>query len=110
VVAFSESLAQELEGTNIGVSVLCPAAVNTAIFTSAARRPDRFGGPLAVAQDEAYDRELREAGMLPDDVGKRVVAAIRADELFVFTHERSRTWVAERFGRILAAFDSIEKR
>jgi NAD(P)-dependent dehydrogenase (short-subunit alcohol dehydrogenase family) len=107
VVAFSESLAQELEGTNIGVSVLCPSAVNTAIFKSAARRPDRFGGPLAVEGNEAYDRELREVGMLPDDVGKRVVAAIRADELFIFTHEHSRAWLAERFGRILAAFDSI---
>jgi NAD(P)-dependent dehydrogenase (short-subunit alcohol dehydrogenase family) len=108
VVAFSESLSQELEGTNIGVSVLCPSAVNTAIFKSGARRPDRFGGPLAVEEDEAYDRELREAGMSPDDVGKRVVAAIRADELFIFTHEHSRAWLAERFGRILAAFDSIE--
>jgi NAD(P)-dependent dehydrogenase (short-subunit alcohol dehydrogenase family) len=108
VVAFSESLAQELEGTPIGVSVLCPSAVNTAIFTSAARRPDRFGGPLAVEQDAAYDRELREVGMAPDDVGKRVVAAIRADELFVFTHEHSRAWLAERFGRILASFDSLE--
>ena len=108
VVAFSESLSQELDGTNIGVSVLCPAAVNTAIFKSAARRPDRFGGPLAVEQDEAYDRELRDVGMLPDDVGKRVVAAIRADELFIFTHEHSREWLAERFGRILAAFDSLE--
>lgn len=108
VVAFSESLSQELEGTNIGVSVLCPSAVNTAIFTSGARRPERFGGPLSVVGDEISDRELREGGMLPDDVGKRVVAAIRAGELFIFTHEHSRSWLAERFGRILAAFDSIE--
>jgi NAD(P)-dependent dehydrogenase (short-subunit alcohol dehydrogenase family) len=107
VVAFSESLSQELEGTNIGVSVLCPSAVNTAIFKSAGRRPDRFGGPLA-GRDETHDGELRATGMSPDDVGKRVVAAIRADELFVFTHEHSRAWLAERFGRILAAFDSIE--
>jgi NAD(P)-dependent dehydrogenase (short-subunit alcohol dehydrogenase family) len=107
VVAFSESLAQELEGTGIGVSVLCPSAVNTAIFTSAARRPERFGGPLEVAQDAAYDRELRAVGMLPDDVGKHVLRAIRADELFIFTHAHSRDWLAERFGRILAAFDPI---
>jgi NAD(P)-dependent dehydrogenase (short-subunit alcohol dehydrogenase family) len=108
VVAYSEALSHELEGTNIGVSVLCPSAVNTAIFKSAARRPECFGGPLPVAGNEVNDRELREGGMLPDDVGKRVLAAIRAGELFIFTHEHSRSWLAERFGRILAAFDSIE--
>jgi NAD(P)-dependent dehydrogenase (short-subunit alcohol dehydrogenase family) len=105
VVAFSESLAQELEGSGVGVSVLCPAAVNTAIFQAPARRPERFGGPATVRADDPYDRELRETGMDPDDVGKRVVEAIRRNELYVFTHPETRAWLAARFDRILAAYD-----
>ena len=44
VLALSEALEQELQGTGIGVSVLCPGGVKTAIFESAAHRPGRFGG------------------------------------------------------------------
>ena len=45
VVALSEALEQELNGTGIGVSVLCPAAVDTGIHLSARARPQRLGGP-----------------------------------------------------------------
>ena len=44
VLALSEALEQELAGSGIGVSVLCPGGVRTAIFESAATRPERFGG------------------------------------------------------------------
>ena len=46
VVALSEALEQELAGSGIGVSVLCPAAVDTGIHLSARARPSRFGGPF----------------------------------------------------------------
>src|ERR1700742_3035996 len=46
VVAASESLALDLEGSNLGVSVLCPALVSTTLYASAARRPERLGGPF----------------------------------------------------------------
>jgi NAD(P)-dependent dehydrogenase (short-subunit alcohol dehydrogenase family) len=45
VVAMSETLALDLEGTGIGVSVFCPALVATNLHQSAKRRPARFGGP-----------------------------------------------------------------
>src|SRR5262249_56594800 len=46
VVALSEALEQELAGSGVGVSVLCPAAVDTGIHPSARARPGPFGGPL----------------------------------------------------------------
>jgi NAD(P)-dependent dehydrogenase (short-subunit alcohol dehydrogenase family) len=52
VVALSEALEQEVEDAGIGVSVLCPGAVDTHIFESSATRPDRFGGPYARPQQE----------------------------------------------------------
>ena len=49
VLALSEALEQELAGSGIGVSVLCPGGVTTAIFDSAATRPDRFRRQLQPA-------------------------------------------------------------
>ena len=43
VVALSETLAAELAGTTVGVSVLCPAFVRTRYAESARNRPSRFG-------------------------------------------------------------------
>ena len=51
VVALSEALEQELGGTGIGVSVLCPAAVDTGIHLSARARPERLGGPFVRGAD-----------------------------------------------------------
>src|ERR1700759_4053787 len=46
VVAASEAMAFDLEGSNLGVSVLCPAVVATTLHASSQRRPERFGGPF----------------------------------------------------------------
>ena len=44
-LSLSEALEHELEGTNIGVSVLCPGPINTNIARGARNRPDHMGGP-----------------------------------------------------------------
>jgi hypothetical protein len=43
--------------------------------------------------------------MEPTEVARRVLAAIRDNELYVFTHPEMRGAVEERFQAILAAFD-----
>jgi NAD(P)-dependent dehydrogenase (short-subunit alcohol dehydrogenase family) len=108
VVALSESLAQDLEGTQIGVSVLAPAAVNTQIYRSGANRPARFGGPFTPSGHDRLQEELRH-GLDPDVVGERVVRAIRGGEFFVFTHTEPRAWLEERHRRIMNAFAECER-
>ena len=49
--------------------------------------------------------EQIRTGMDPTDVARRVVAAVRDDELYIFTHPEMRSAVEERFEAILAAFD-----
>ena len=44
-LSLSEALEHELEGSNVGVSVLCPGPVNTNIARGARNRPDHMGGP-----------------------------------------------------------------
>lgn len=104
VVALSEALEQELQGTGIGVSVLCPAAVNTSIHLSERSRPDRLGGPT-VRPDNHFMGELIKDGWAPDDVGARVVDAIRRDEFFILTHTEPREWIEKRHRRIEDAFE-----
>jgi NAD(P)-dependent dehydrogenase (short-subunit alcohol dehydrogenase family) len=105
-VAFSEALELELAGTGIGVSVLCPAAVDTAIHRSAANRPDRLGGP-AERPDEAFLKDLTAGAMPPAAVAARVVAAIRAGEFYIFTHASLRAPIEARHRRMMAAFDRL---
>lgn len=107
VVALSEALEQELAGSGIGVSVLCPAAVDTGIHLSARARPDRLGGPFTREADH-FMGDLIKQGLHPEQVGGRVVQAIRDGEFYILTHSSPREWVERRFARIMAAFDRAE--
>jgi NAD(P)-dependent dehydrogenase (short-subunit alcohol dehydrogenase family) len=108
IVALSEALALDLEGSAIGASVLCPALVATTLHASSRRRPARLGGPYERRGADAA-QAWQSAGMSPDDVGMRVLDAVARSEFFIFTHEEPRTWIEQRHARILAGFDSIER-
>jgi NAD(P)-dependent dehydrogenase (short-subunit alcohol dehydrogenase family) len=105
VVALSEALLNELPGTGVGVSVLCPAAVDTRIYETAKVRPARFGGPYARPESDFMREILQREGMHPDQVGARVLRAIEDEEFFIFTHSAPRTWIEARHKRIMEAFD-----
>src|ERR1700750_422492 len=66
IVAASESLALDLEGSNLGVSVLCPAVVATTLYASAQRRPERLRGAFGKPNPEAA-RIFTTQGLQPND-------------------------------------------
>ena len=107
VVAMSEGLAKQVAPLGIGVTVLCPGFVRTRIWESARNRPARYGPASAAGPLLKQLAELGAAGLDPDDVAAQVVAAIRANELYVFTHAGPewRAELQERFETILAAMD-----
>jgi NAD(P)-dependent dehydrogenase (short-subunit alcohol dehydrogenase family) len=115
VVAMSEGLARELKPLGIGVSVLCPGFVRTRISESARNRSARYG--VAQALDPASpagqlavrSAQLAKAGLDPAVVAARTLAAIREDELYVFTHPEMRGEVDARFAAIQAALDKAER-
>jgi NAD(P)-dependent dehydrogenase (short-subunit alcohol dehydrogenase family) len=113
VVGMSEGLALRLRPLGIGVSVLCPDFVRTRIGESGRNRPERYGQtkPLDPASPAAalvaeIGRRI-EMGLDPAGVAAKVLAAIRDDELYVFTHPGMRAGVEERFAAILAAMDRV---
>ena len=108
VVGMSEGLAMEVKPLGIGVSILCPGVVRTNILESARNRHKRYGPATPMdTTNPLYARfvEHVRTGMDPAAVARRVMAAIRNDELYVFTHPEMRGAVEERFQTILAAFD-----
>jgi NAD(P)-dependent dehydrogenase (short-subunit alcohol dehydrogenase family) len=109
VVAMSEGLAAELKPLGIGVTVVCPGFVRTRIDDSGRNRPERYGPARTPAPGTSAAlladriRERVQSGLDPSDVAARVLAAIREDALYVFTHPQMRTETAERFAAILAS-------
>ena len=113
VVSMSEGLNLQLKPHGIGVSVLCPSYVRTRIGESGRNRPERYGQsqPLDPASPAAAMvaaiAENIQAGLDPTFVAARVLAAIREDQLYVFTHQGMRAEVEGRFAAILAAMDMV---
>ena len=109
VVAITEALEMDMEGSNIGVSLLCPGTVKTRIFDSARNRPTRFGGADIQRKNEKLEAALAD-GITPDQVGERVLRGIRDGEFYLFTHDYPRPRFEARFRRILEAFDRIAEK
>ena len=113
VVSMSEGLACSSSRT-ASASACCVQALSAPrIGESGRNRPERYGQsqPLdpaspAAAMVAEIARQI-EAGLDPDSVAARVLAAIRDDELYIFTHPGMRAEVEARFAAILAAMDGV---
>ena len=119
VVGLSESLAKELDGGPIGVSVLCPGWVNTRIAESGRNRPG--GQPLAVAvPDDAisavdlarreYVRQALATGLQPSEVAEMVLDAILAERFWIFTHPEMLPAIRARADDLLAGVNPTAAR
>jgi len=101
VVGLSETLYQELQGTGVGVSVLCPGLINTKIFESERNRP-QDGGPTAYGSfAEGARQSIADSPNTPEAVAACVVEAIQEGRMHILPNEEIRPFVAERFRRIL---------
>ena len=107
VLSLSEALKHELEGTNVGGSVLCPGPVNTNISRGARNRPEHMGGPQIRANDEAVLAErLATRGLDPKKVGERVVDAICTNTFYAFVSAVPAEVIKARHRRIEEALNS----
>jgi NAD(P)-dependent dehydrogenase (short-subunit alcohol dehydrogenase family) len=111
VVAMSEGLAAQIGPLGIGVTVLCPGYVRTRIGESGRNRPQRYG-PVPVLDPTspaaalvAHIAQQLKAGLDPSEVAARVLAAIRADQFYLFTHPEMRDGLDQRIAAIQAAMD-----
>jgi short-subunit dehydrogenase len=107
VLSLSEALEHELEGTNVGVSVLCPGPIATNIARGARNRPDHMGGPQIRTNEEAVLAErLATTGLDPKRVGERVVDAIRTKTFYAFVSAVPAEIIKARHRRIEDALNN----
>ncbi len=109
VVALSEGLRNEMEGTGIGVSILAPAAVDTKIHLSERSRPERLGGATVRPQNH-FMGDLIKGQMQPEEIGEQVASAIEAGDFYIFTHPDTKQWLDRRHASIDAAFEKAERQ
>lgn len=104
VVALAETLFLELQGTGVGVSVLCPGLVKTGIFESERNRPERFGGAEHQADEtqQFHQSLLSGTGMAPSVVADLVFEAIRHETLWILPHEELKPMVMARAESIVS--------
>jgi NAD(P)-dependent dehydrogenase (short-subunit alcohol dehydrogenase family) len=116
VVGMMEALRAELADTNIGVTVFCPGIVNTNIGSSARNRPAGAAAAPRVdpgfKMDPAMLAQMQKAmseshgvppGMDPMDAGRRVLQAVRSNDLYVLTTPEFEPEFAARGEAIVAS-------
>jgi NAD(P)-dependent dehydrogenase (short-subunit alcohol dehydrogenase family) len=110
VVGMSEGWRSELRARNIGVSVLCPALVNTNILDSYRNRPAAYGGAQALDDERRAEtrRVMDEGGMPAAVVAQAVVEAVKDNQLYIIPHPEYRAIVEPRLEGIERAFDRAQ--
>jgi len=105
VVGASEALQRELAPLGIGVSVLCPMIVDTAINENSARmRPSEL-------RDGTESTPLPPAGSMAGgviaaaEVARRVVRGIERGDLYILTHPEQREFLRRRAAKIDGLFE-----
>ncbi len=105
VRGLSESLRWNLAPHNIGVSVLCPGLVNSAIHESDKIRPKNLSHDIGPVDADFMSRlaDIHKAGMDPVEVGEKVLAGIRRNDLHIFPHPEFKDELREIFSETLSA-------
>jgi NAD(P)-dependent dehydrogenase (short-subunit alcohol dehydrogenase family) len=104
--AATESLAHDLQsaGSSIKASVLCPGMITTNIVTSDRLRP--HGLVTDLTEDQKFVTDYLAGavagGMDPAQVATTVIAAIRAEQFLILTHESYARALVARYEALIA--------
>jgi NAD(P)-dependent dehydrogenase (short-subunit alcohol dehydrogenase family) len=103
VVTLSEALHHDLRerGSNVGVSVLCPAYVPTGIAESERNRPAGLGRSVKTERDAMLKKAVASGRQSADDVARAVVAAVKQDRFYILTHPAIKGAIRARMDDIL---------
>jgi NAD(P)-dependent dehydrogenase (short-subunit alcohol dehydrogenase family) len=108
VVGMFEALRTELGGTNIGVSIFCPGLVRTQIFDAERNRPESHGRkgapPAPPPLHDGPPVDLMGAAMDPIEAAEYVLAGIRRNDLYIFSHPEFKPMAQERSALLLDSF------
>lgn len=108
VVGYSESLRQEFENTNIGISILCPTWVKSNIYNAPAKRPSSAESSEDFTQTPTYhlSKHLIDNGMSAEEFAELTLRAIAQKRFYVFNDPAARVAIDARRDHILADYDA----
>ena len=109
VVGYSEGLRAELEPHGIGVSILCPGSVHTAILDTARYAETAAQWKPAIAGAPTPTRE-HVRRMEPRDVASLVIDGILENAPYIITHPEMKPGLEARFAAQLAACDTAARK
>lgn len=112
VVALMETVAREMAGTRVGVSVLCPGPINTRIGEAERNRPDDKAEHLETEAERRFYAgvgPMLSAGMEPSEVASLVVRAIHENRFWILTHPEWKQ-ILKRRVELLASDDALLRR
>lgn len=108
VVTLSETLYGELLAAKarVGVSLLCPAWVPTAIHESARNRQDRFGQPkpaegLSAGYEARMAAAVKSGRLTAADMASEVFAAVAEERFYVIPHRKINNAIQLRMDDIM---------
>jgi NAD(P)-dependent dehydrogenase (short-subunit alcohol dehydrogenase family) len=109
VVGLSETIRLELERFGIGVSVLCPGPVATSIIQNTLAFPGRPRTAMTPEEVQMSDRRMAQVsaylaqGVPPDEVGRMVLAGVKANRLHILTDRVVGDFITARTKALLDA-------
>jgi NADP-dependent 3-hydroxy acid dehydrogenase YdfG len=108
LVGLAESLRADLRPSRIGVSVLCPGPVKSELYESSAHvRPARFSAtasrPVVPPGTQRSDTAIFRTAPSGEEIGRRVLAGVKANDLYILTHPEIRPVLEARAAALLAA-------
>lgn len=102
----SECLALDLADHHIGVSMLCPGAVNSNIHEAVLTRPAHLQNTGYYGADPdvmAHLKQVIAVGMEPEILARYVLDGVEADQLYILPYPEFRGTLEDIHDRIMAA-------
>jgi NAD(P)-dependent dehydrogenase (short-subunit alcohol dehydrogenase family) len=103
VINLMESYRISLEKYNIGVSVLCPASINTNIHNAGDTRPEGLKNTGYLMDEKAIHtlKTIYESGMDPVDLAKWLKKGIEDEQFYIIPYPEERVALEKHFKEIL---------
>ena len=105
VRGLSEALRWSLVPHGIGVSVLCPGLVNSAIHESDRIRPAALSANAVPTDPKFLESlaQLHKIGMTPEEIGGKVLRAVQRNDFYIFSHPEFKDELRAIFAEALEA-------
>lgn len=107
VLGLTETFRNELVGTNVGISALCPAAVSTRITESNRNRPAELAPSTPPPRHTRSSTWKISPPLDPEVVGEMVRDGIRNNQLYIFTDTLIRPLVEQHHQQMIDDLDRL---